>query len=119
MSKSLWQKADELARKARSVSDVEAADTLEELAVVVRDLCERIGLRNEGIDHPLLEGVVYEVTLKIRCHVIDHDVEKNDAKNPDAVTNVAYELKLEDRNFLGGRTVSIDADEIVDVRMVV
>ncbi len=121
MGKSIWQRADELARTASSIGqgqpDARVAAMVADLAVLVRDFAERAGMRNEGIDHPLLHGTTYELTVKVRASITDIQVDRDDDKDPERVTGLAYEIEAEHRNFLGGRVFAVDADEIVDARI--
>jgi hypothetical protein len=109
-SVSPWMVADAAARQLAEVagkfepgSDEHAfARVLADLAVVVRDCAERVGLRAEGVTHPLEVGKTYTLTVEVQATVRDNCTDGS-----------AYELELERRNFMSGRTVSVDADEIV------
>lgn len=104
-----WETADNLARSfAEAAGEGRPAPTtvlytqLAQLAVILRDTAERVGLRAEGVDHPLEIGKTYELTLRVQATVVD----KSDGHG------LSYELKLEDRDFYDGRSVCVDADEI-------
>lgn len=113
MSKSHWEIADEIARdlmlmagQAEEGNGQELLTKLAGLAIVVRDTAERVGLRAEGVDHPLEAGQTYTLTLEVEVTVSEvHDSH-----------GLSYEIDLERRDFLDGRTVSVDADEIKSAR---
>lgn len=107
MSKSLWQRADELADQFHDVwmgpQSSHLAQLGEELAKVVKDLAERVGLREEAVE-PLVPGQKYTLLLRVEATC----VERGDGHG------LAYELELERRDFYTGRTVSVDHDEILE-----
>lgn len=113
MSKSHWMIADEAARyfaerRGEALANGEPETMammqgLTQLAVVVRDTAERVGLRAEGVEIPPLEvGQEYELLLRVRARVVD----VSDGHG------VCYELQLEQRDFYSGRTVSVDHNEV-------
>lgn len=104
-----WQIADEISRSAAMVAGIGGDHAplwglLSDLAVVVRDCAERVGLRAEtGECEELEEGAEYELTLRVRARVVS--VHHGHGK--------AYQLELERRDYYDGqRTVSVDHDEL-------
>lgn len=102
---SLWQRAETVRAMAegRALADGDPACLLiRELAGIVKELAERVGLGEERATEQMKVGEEYEVLIRVRATCTDTD------------DDGSVELTLEPRNHQAGRVVQLDHDEIVD-----
>lgn len=109
-----WERADKVMAQAIAAAAIHhqadiapmahAFELIGELAKLTRDHIERTGLREEVLETvaPLVEGQEYELTIKVKARVME--VEGSQGQS--------YELWLETRDFMSGRRICIDHDEI-------